>query len=232
MVVLSPDPALSRRRAQGLAERGYDAAWLELAFDDSLLPRLDGRKLEPGPPAGALWGPDPYLFAHRSLLPSPELGPVADLGAGNGRNAVFLAQEGYRVEAYERLLDALELAEDRARRQMVSIHTHQFKLMSVDDLPAGRFGTLLFLRFHKPSLIEGASRRLAPGGVLVVNTYRAKARPERAHRLRLENLPDLLPPDQWEFLDGPRAREEEDESMVSLVARLRTGRRGALGETA
>ncbi|WP_418961002.1 class I SAM-dependent methyltransferase [Streptomyces tritici] len=59
--------------------------------------------------------PDESLAAHveRGLVPSG--GRVLDLGCGPGRNALYLASRGFRVDAIDLSSSALEWAAERAR---------------------------------------------------------------------------------------------------------------------
>ncbi len=165
LVVFDALPARARAAAEYLLRRGHEARYFAGSLQE--LP------LRAGPARGALWSPDPYLQELESLLPAPHAGPVADLGAGNGRNAVFLAARGYRVHLYDRLPDALDLALDRARRHGVEdqLVIHQLNLTGRKGLAEAPFGLVLMVRFHEKTLMGGLRGLLTPQGAVFVRTY-------------------------------------------------------------
>lgn len=210
LIVFDDEPDRARAAAQYLVRRGHDARYFAGSAEE--LP------LRAGPCLGALWSPDPYLKEQRELLPAPGLGSVADLGAGNGRNAVFLAALGYRVHLYDRLPDALSLAQDRARRHGLEerITIHQINLTDCARLPEAPFGLVLMVRFHEKTLMRGLRALLKPAGAVFVRTYAsesslgpgaARAGPRRArHCLASEEVQQLFPVREWSFLaraEGP-----------------------------
>lgn len=229
VLAVAPDPERAREVARRIALRGLPSFWLDAPYDDALVSRLEahGLALRPGPPDGAMWAPDRYLWKWRHQLPPPETGPVADLGAGNGRNSVFLAQNGWEVHAYDRLPDALALASQRAAVHGVEIHTYQEKLIAWPDLPPGPFALLLFLRFHHPRLLETAAEHLVEGGIILMSTYRAEGPGERAHRVPLPELKAWFPPSRWTLLDRTEERDERGEPLLSLVIQLRSAGEGS-----
>jgi SAM-dependent methyltransferase len=226
LVVLAEEKDAARAVAQQLAARGYRARWL--AGSLAALP------LRPGPATGALWRPDPYLARRLALLPSAHEGPVADLGAGNGRNAVFLACRGYELHCYDHLPDALELARDRARRHSCTLHTHQTKLIDGRGLAEAPFALILMIRFYSKILMETAASLLRPGGVLLVHTYAAGAvgceagsGPRRArHRVSAAEVEALLRPQEWNFVHRSRAFHEPGAAELGFVARKLEVREG------
>ncbi len=232
VILLGPDPSRARTLAEELAQRGWTSSWLQAAFTDELRPRLEARGWHPaeGPTKGALWSPDPDLLEHRRLLELLPPGPVADLGSGNGRNAVYLAQLGRDVHAYDRLADALALGRQRAAWHGVRIHTYQQKLISWDSVPGPEhFALLLFLRFHRLSLLQNASARLLPGGLVVLSAYRAEGRGDRSHRLLPETVESLFPDDRWEILDASEGEEEAGQARIFRMVRLRSAGGGSAG---
>ena len=223
IAVASDEPLGARFVAEHLCRKGFGAVWLEVG--------LAGVPFDPGPPQGALWTPDPYLMEHVAQLPEPRVGPVADLGAGNGRSAVFLAARGHEVHCFERLPDALELCEDRARRSGVTIHPHQQLLMENSRLEGGPFATILMLRYLDKGLLARADEHLLSGGAVVVHTYSAS--PHRGdppgqgplkerHLLKPEELADLLPDSKWEFLHRSPVFDQPGKTMIGFVAQRRS----------
>ncbi len=222
LIVFDDEPERARAAAQYLLQRGHDARYF--AGPAKELP------LQAGPCRGALWSPDPYLQEQRALLPAPALGSVADLGAGNGRNAVFLAALGYRVHLYDRLPDALSLAQDRARRHGLEdrITIHQINLTSSARLPEAPFGLVLMVRFHEKTLMRGLRARLRPAGAVFVRTYASEssldpgaphAGPRRTrYRLAPEEVQRLFPASEWTFLARSSAFTRAEGPMIAFLA--------------
>jgi SAM-dependent methyltransferase len=99
-------------------------------------------------------------------------GRALDLGCGEGRNAVWLAQRGWRVTA----VDFSEIALARARR-LASSRSAAVEWVVADlrayEPPAGAFDLVLYLYVHLPAparrlVLRRAAAALAPGGALLV----------------------------------------------------------------
>lgn len=80
----------------------------------------DTRYGEPGFAYGT--EPNDFLYDYAKHLPK-ELGPILSLAEGEGRNAVFLAQQGYTVHAVDSSAVGLEKATALAEERGVTIHT-------------------------------------------------------------------------------------------------------------
>jgi 2-polyprenyl-3-methyl-5-hydroxy-6-metoxy-1,4-benzoquinol methylase len=165
-----------------------------------------------------------------SLLPEPTTGPVADLGAGNGRSSVFLASRGYVLHCFDRLPDALELCQDRARRSGVALSTYQQNLMKGSILEGAPFSSILMLRFVDKGLLGELGAWLIPGGVVMVHTYSTPSTtkgpggggPQKArYLLSPGEVGELLPESAWEFLHRSQIFEHPGKAMIGFVARRR-----------
>lgn len=166
LLVVAADAAAARAAAAAVAALGYrDVAWLDGAPD-----ALPGGLADHGPPA-RLWRPAPLLEEMIGSLPP---GRALDVAAGQGRDAVFLALHGFEVEAWDRAPEALEAARVLAARHGVRVTTVACDLeREPERLPAGRFAVVTCFRFlHRP-LFPYIERALAPGGVLLYETFRA-----------------------------------------------------------
>ncbi|WP_051217648.1 class I SAM-dependent methyltransferase [Paenibacillus assamensis] len=66
--------------------------------------------------------PDENLvqYVHQRQLPAA--GRVLELGCGPGRNAIYLAKQGYEVDAVDLSSEALQWAKDRAQQQQVDVN--------------------------------------------------------------------------------------------------------------
>lgn len=173
VLVLADDTHEAAAAADELEAMGYPgAAWLDVP-----LGKLPGGHADRAP-AARMWRPAPFLEA---VLPQlrprgvPHPGCAADLAAGSGRDAVFLALQGFDVEAWDRAPEALERAVALARRCAVSIRPVIANLEWTHPVPTlepGRYALITVFRFlHRP-LFAAIERALAPGGWLVYEAYR------------------------------------------------------------
>jgi SAM-dependent methyltransferase len=99
--------------------------------------------------------------------------PVLDLACGRGRNALAVAAHGLRVCALDR--DAAALAElgARAHGAGLAIARVRADVEAGHALPfaSGSFGGVLVFRFLFRPLASEIERVLAPGGLLVYETF-------------------------------------------------------------
>jgi len=165
ITVLAADGGAARAAAATLAGMGYR----DVRFLDAPLATL-GDVAASRAPAARLWRPNEFLAAIVARIPR---GPAADLAAGAGREATFLALAGFDVEAWDEAPEALAWAADLARRSGAAITTHVANLEARSfALPLERYALLTCFRFlHRPlfpTLVAG----LRPGGHLVYETYR------------------------------------------------------------
>ena len=171
VLVIADDPHQSATAAADLEAMGYsDVAWLEVPL--ASLPGGHANRA----PAVRLWHPAPFLAEVLPHIMAPSAarpGRAADLAAGSGREAVFLALHGYEVEAWDQAPEALERATALARRHRVEIRPMLANLERPElELPVERYQLLVVFRFlHRP-LFPAIERALAPGGWLVYETYR------------------------------------------------------------
>ncbi|WP_363464374.1 class I SAM-dependent methyltransferase [Halogeometricum borinquense] len=108
--------------------------------------------------------PAPLLERYVDALPP---GRALDVAAGTGRNAVFLAEEGYEVEAIDQSREGLRITRERARERdvadrldclQVDIPSHEFPKDRYDLITVSFYRTVDRL----PDIIDA----LAEDGVL------------------------------------------------------------------
>lgn len=122
--------------------------------------------------AGPVGGPESFLVEEAASLPA---GPVLDVAAGDGRNALWLARRGFSVAAVDIAPAAIARLRAAAREQGLSIAT---RVADLDEPHAladlGPFASLVVMRF-KPSPAQWATLRvvLAPGGRVCLCSFRA-----------------------------------------------------------
>jgi len=116
--------------------------------------------------------PNAFLAAVACRIPR---GPVLCLAEGQGRNATFLARQGYRVTAVDQSAVGLARARDLAARHGVEIECIQADLAEYVIEPRAWAG-IVSIFVHLPAALRGhvyrgATAGLRPGGVLVVEAY-------------------------------------------------------------
>jgi len=125
-----------------------------------------------------------------------------DLGCGSGREAVYLAAQGWQVVAVDRLPEALQRGRDLQRRYAPDSPPIQWvcaDLERSDWQPDGKFDCALLFYFYARELIPRACAWLNRGGALLVEafteTHRARFGKPAADRRVVQSgeLPSLLP---------------------------------------
>jgi tellurite methyltransferase len=110
-------------------------------------------------------------------------GRALDLACGNGRNACFLAERGFEV-------DAVDISEVGLRRFVCRspvIHRICQDLGTFEIRP-GRYQLIVNTRFLKRNLFSALQAGLAPGGVLIFETYLMEKDPGAARRFSPDHL--------------------------------------------
>jgi len=205
----------------------HAARFLAQAGIDGVASLAGGMALWRGPREHGAWdgrpdlGPSSWLVENTDLLPRGA--PTLDLACGRGRHTLLLAAAGFPVVALDRDPDAIGALRDTAARLSLPIEADTLDLEAEGaDLGRGGYGLIVVVHFlHRP-LVPAIVRALAPGGLLLYETYtvdqRARGRPTSpAHLLERGELKDLVSP-----LEVVREREGEfEDRMVAAVAARR-----------
>ena len=112
--------------------------------------------------------PSSFLVENIGILPK---GRVLDVATGRGRNAVYLAQQGFEVDGIDISREALDAAEALAVESGVSV---TFRLMDLENdasLPQEAYDVIICFNYLYRPLIPQLKRSLRPGGMLVYETY-------------------------------------------------------------
>jgi len=111
--------------------------------------------------------PNPFLKRHIHLLPK---GKALDMATGEGRNAVFLAQHGFEVDAVDISEKGLKKARKLAREKGVKVNT---LLVDLDhyQIERDRYDLIANFYFLKRSLIPRIKKGLKKGGKVIFETY-------------------------------------------------------------
>jgi dihydroneopterin aldolase len=114
-----------------------------------------------------------FLLDHWQKLPKRD---VLDLAAGHGRNSLFLAAQGYSVEAIDRDEQALRELVRQARQRKLDQVTIRMMDLEQDtdrspDLQKERYDSIIvFFYLYRP-IIPALLQALKPGGVLMYETF-------------------------------------------------------------
>ena len=119
--------------------------------------------------AGYWCGPEPVEFLREHLADLPR-GAALDLAMGEGRNALFLARNGFAVTGVEKSPTAIGKAQARAREEGFTLTTVEADLEK-SPLPAGPFDVVLCFYYLQRSLWPALEGLLKPGGALLMETY-------------------------------------------------------------
>lgn len=128
-----------------------------------------------GPASTRLWSPHTLLVQALDLMAKAWgtlKGRLAlDLACGTGRDAVYMAMQGLKVNAWDNLPDALERCARLAARNGVSIHTECRDVERSPVIPSQAFDVVTCFNFlHRP-LMPPIRDCIKPGGFVVYETF-------------------------------------------------------------
>jgi tellurite methyltransferase len=123
--------------------------------------RFKGKKFALGKIANS------FLRGHIALLPK---GKALDLAAGEGRNAVFLAQHGFQVDAVDISEIGSRKTKELAEKKEVKVRTI---LADLDTYPIkrGQYNLITNFYFLNRRIIPKIKKGLKKGGMVVFETY-------------------------------------------------------------
>jgi len=119
--------------------------------------------------------PDRIIEMYAALM-NPSL-PVLDVGAGQGRNAFYLARWGYTVDAVEPAEAGAAAISAEAERGGIPIRVHRHGFEDLDGATDGFAGVLLIgmtqVLSHDAiaTLVESVKRWTAPRGLIFVTAF-------------------------------------------------------------
>lgn len=125
-----------------------------------------------------IYGKSPAEFLAENYHYIPYEANVLDMGMGEGRNAVFLAQKGYKVTGIDISSVAVKKAHLLAQEFGV-----KFKgiVASLKDykIPPGSFDAIICFYYVDRTLIDKMKSWLKPGGILIFEAHTTR---EKANR--------------------------------------------------
>ena len=114
--------------------------------------------------------PAAWLAAHHDLLARQPHGRALDIACGLGRNALYLAGLGFTVDAVDVSSVAVEHLSKVAGERGAAVRAHRLDL-AVDPLPTGPYEVIVNTYFLDRRLHRALVAALAPGGLLVFETF-------------------------------------------------------------
>jgi SAM-dependent methyltransferase len=149
-------------------------------------------------------------------------GRALDLACGTGRNALWLAKQGWSVTAVDGAPTAIGIVRQRAREAGLAIDAR------VADLEHGEFeiapsawDLICICYYLQRDLFDPAKRGLAPGGVLIAIVHiAAKGEPVTQHRLKPgQLLPYFEGLEILHHHEGPPNDPAHQRLVAEIVAR-------------
>jgi len=119
--------------------------------------------------------PSPVLRAYEPAIPD---GRALDVAAGTGRNAVFLAEAGYAVDALDTSREGLRILRERAAERGVADRIEPIcGDVGTYGFPSETYELITMSFFHQLSRFADLVEALAPGGSLFVEGHLRSASP-------------------------------------------------------
>ena len=117
-----------------------------------------------------IFGKTPAQFLAENYQYIPFEGSVLDMGMGEGRNAVFLAQKGYKVTGVDISSVAVKKAYLLAQEFGVNI---KGVVASLDEykIPAHSYDAIICFYYVDRSLTERMKTWLKPGGIIIYEAF-------------------------------------------------------------
>lgn len=113
--------------------------------------------------------PSPVLQQYVETFPA---GRALDIATGTGRNSVFLAEQGYTVDALDKSREGLKIARENAEKRGVAdnctwIHADAFEF----SYPEDTYDVITIEAFQIMSRLTDIKAALAPGGILYYQSH-------------------------------------------------------------
>ena len=147
-------------------------------------------------------------------------GTALDVGMGQGRNAIWLAQQGWEVTGFDPAEKAVALARQNAEKLGVKLHT-EIVGMEKFDFGERRWDLILLSYVGGRELPERVERALKPGGILVLEAFHRDAARGRsiggAVVFDTGELPKLFPGLRVVRYEEPMATSDFGRIKVRLV---------------
>jgi dihydroneopterin aldolase len=150
--------------------------------------------------------PTPARFLTQQLHRLPK-GKALDLASGSGRNSLYLASQGFQVDAIDRDEQALaQLVTTAKQRNLPNLHVHAVDLERTTserpEFPKQAYDVIVvFFYLHRP-LFPALIESLKPNGVLLYETFTIDNHLQHRHPRRTEFC--LMPNELLRLTSGLR----------------------------
>jgi len=171
--------------------------------------------------------PSPLLLREinriRQLTPGKR---ALDIACGEGRNSIFLAQNGFEVTALDISDVGLAKAVRQAEENGVVI---DFQRLDLDSYQfSEKFDLIIIFNFLLREMIPPAVQALAPNGLLIIDTLMESPQLLATHKnpayfLRRSELPDICRDLQGEVLVYEELAEDETPTARLLFRKAANG---------
>ncbi len=160
--------------------------------------------------------PNPLLVEAASKLPASR---ALDLACGNGRNALWLAQRGWKVTAVDNSTTAIETLLHRAAQLSLAVDAQVADLEKSEfTIEPGRWDLIAVCYYLQRSLFEVCKSALVPGGVIVAITLLVEPGKENSpFRLQPGELRSYF--QDWEILHYREGQDQLRHAISEIVAR-------------
>lgn len=122
-----------------------------------------------------VYGESPNDFLASLVDRLPRSGQALDIGAGEGRNALFLASKGLETLAVDQSEVGMQKAQRLATQRNLTLRTQAADLREF-DAPPGSHDVVTSIFVHLPSTLRAAVYQripqwLKPGGLFILEAY-------------------------------------------------------------
>lgn len=124
----------------------------------------------------SLWGfrPNPILIHYQKLIPK---GKVLDLGIGEGRNALAMAERGFEVDGFDISETAIQRCQKQAEEANLKLNVKIADISNIDIQENSYsliIAAMVFQFLNKPdidAIIEKAKKGLQKGGTFYMSAF-------------------------------------------------------------
>ncbi len=118
------------------------------------------------------WVPRPWLVDHHALLEELSPGRALDVACGRGREALYLAEAGFEVDAVDISDVAVDAVQGAADERGLPVRAARVDLLTAPEpFPRAPYDVVIGFYFLQRSLLGPIAEALAPGGLLFYETF-------------------------------------------------------------
>ncbi|CAA9507901.1 MAG: hypothetical protein AVDCRST_MAG53-2540 [uncultured Solirubrobacteraceae bacterium] len=118
------------------------------------------------------WMPRPWLVDHRALLEDVSPGRALDVACGRGREALYLAEAGFEVDAVDISDVAVDAVQQAADERGLPVRATRVDLLTAPEpFPGAPYDVVIGFYFLQRSLLGPIVEALAPGGLVFYETF-------------------------------------------------------------